>query len=259
MRPDIIPARVVSEYRRLNIFTYLGLRYCLAAMPARRDHWSREVVADLIRRRGEPAYLPSSQFKELAPDGQKQFRRLHISPPSEVLAEAALFQACGQSGGRFARRDNVYSYRLANRQSRRGVFEPYMDGFRERQRDIQDLCARHPNDCVLFLDVKKFYPSIVAPVARSAWTEAAGQAGLSRSWSGLGHKLLEGQFAHADHLLTGPLFSHLIGNLVLDRLDAAMRGSFGNSCVRHGRCLGLFDAVFGPPPPVGREGKGVKG
>ena len=35
--------------------------------------------------------------------------------------------------------------------------------------------------------------------------------------------------------------------------------TFVYSCVRHGRCLGLFDAVFGPPPPVGREGKGVKG
>ncbi|MBI4324103.1 MAG: RNA-directed DNA polymerase [Chloroflexi bacterium] len=150
-----------------------------------------------------------------------------------MLAEAALLQACVEAGGYFARRVNVYSYRIASRHCRRGVFEPYIDGFQERQADIRGLCEQHPNDCLLYLDLKKFYPSIKAPVARSAWTEAAGQAGLPRSWIDVGHKLLDGQFADSDHLLTGPLFSHLIGNLVLAPFDAAMCGNFGMRYLRY--------------------------
>ena len=70
-----------------------------------------------------------------------------------------------------------------------------------------------------------------------SWCKAADQAGLAARWRELGEKLI------ADHasatggqkpsILTGPMFSHLIGNLVLRDIDEKLTGLDGVQYFRY--------------------------
>lgn len=76
-----------------------------------------------------------------------------------------------------------------------------------------------------YIDIKKFYPSIPVELALSAWRKQADLAGLASLWREVGEKILTDHAkvdgTAAPKMLTGPMISHLIANLVLREFDAA--------------------------------------
>lgn len=122
----------------------------------------------------------------------------------------------------------MFSYRLANADDLSGVYQHYMYGLRQRHEAITSACKQSPDAQVLHLDIRRFYPSVTIPRATSAWLTAAESQGLDRHWTDVGVRLLQ-DHARASvtgngHLLTGPMFSHLVGNLLLRHVDQAMSG-----------------------------------
>jgi hypothetical protein len=75
-RPGRIATKAVNQYRRRDVFAYLGLRYYLESTSARSDQWARQVATTLVLRRKSPGYLRVDHFKEVHAEPPRLFRRL---------------------------------------------------------------------------------------------------------------------------------------------------------------------------------------
>lgn len=225
-RAGILSVRAVNQYRRRDVLAYLGLRYYLANSAAKSDRWATEIAPSLVLRRAKPTYLAVQHFKDVDALGNVLHRELFLPGPNEALAEAALLDACSLVGRGFVPADCVYSYRLASQGDVSGIYQHYMYGLRARHVAIADACRQSPDGKVVFLDLRRFYPSISIQHAQGVWSRTCNENSLPKNWGDLGARLLDDQGAFATgtnrHLLTGPMFSHLIGNLVLKHIDESM-------------------------------------
>jgi len=92
---------------------------------------------------------------------------------------------------------------------------------------------------VRYTDIKRFYPNISSELARNAWQKACDDAELDSHLRELGLKLLADHTLtsqstkHGKGPLTGPMFSHLIANLVLRDVDEAMSAAFPDRYIRY--------------------------
>jgi hypothetical protein len=148
---------------------------------------------------------------------------MFLPSANEALAEAALLQECTRRPAAFSNPSAVYSYPLNSEGSRTGVFRHYMAGLCERHEHIARACDESRNGVVQYVDIKSFYPSISPGLASKAWLRQCEIGSLPKRLRTLGEKLI------ADHarasgndtggILTGPMFSHLLANLVLREID----------------------------------------
>ena len=245
--PESIAVRVVNEYRRRDLIGYLGLRLYLETTAARRDRWAEKVCVRSALSEAAPQYHEVRQFKSRLASGEIEYRKLFIPTPSETLAEACLLDVCARSGGPFSPRPNVYSYRLATVADKRGVYEPFYVGYRQRQTAVAAAARRYPNAVLVTADIRNFYPSIRPVDAKAAWGAAATK--LPQWARELGHKLIENYSAESEGktgALVGPLFSHLVADLVLAPLDAELSAILPSGYFRYVDdvvLLGSADAV----------------
>ena len=225
-RPGVLATRAVNQYRRRDAFTFLGLRYCVNTAAARRDRWIRDVAVELVTTRKEAGYFRALHFKEAEADGAVSHRSLHLPGACEALAEAALLDACAHHSEAFGTPARVFSYALPAASDRSGMFEPYVKGLKERQSAIAE--AARGGGIVQCVDIRKFYPSISGDLAMTAWERACAEAGLHERFAALGKKLIgdHGRAGNQDGagILTGPMLSHLLGNLVLREVDREHAG-----------------------------------
>jgi hypothetical protein len=147
-----------------------------------------------------------------------------------MYAEAALINRCSAEPA-FQARSSVYSYRLPKNGSADGIFEPYFNGFRERHRSIAETSHGEDVDFLLYTDIKKFYPSITIARALQVWKKRAEAAGLENGWLEVGERILNDHGVISGRsggqgILTGPAFSHLIANLIMDEVDEQMDSRF---------------------------------
>lgn len=224
--------RALNEYRRVSPFTYLSLRYTLLSAATQSERWAKEIAPEILFRRDGPAYLPCRQYKQIAEKGKFEYRNVHFPCANEALAEAALLERCAEAGGPFTAQDDVFSYHLTTAESEEGSFKAYFKLFSARQNAIGRACRKRPKDIVLYADIKSFYPSVSHARAKTAWSSACRKAGIEWEWQLLGERLIEEQRALLNEendkavrkgLLVGPMFSHVLGNLVLLGFDRRMR------------------------------------
>lgn len=238
MRPQLLALRAANQYRTRDIMAYLGLRYYFANQCARRDRWAEEVSAYLVMSRSNGAYFWSLHFKDVSADGQLHHRDIFLPGPNESFAEAALLAECSRHAA-FRSPDFVFSYRLAEGEDIQGAYKPYFPGLQERQQNIAVACKSDTSQIVRYTDIKRFYPNISGELAVGAWLRACDAAQMTSLFRELGLKLLADHalecqnVSHGQGLLTGPMFSHLIANLVLRDVDVTMSGAFPNRYFRY--------------------------
>lgn len=230
-RPGVLAVRAINQYRRRDVIPYLALRYYLDSSASRRDAWARRAATHLVATRSEHPYHLSLHFKEITGNGEPRYRELLLPSANESMAEAALLDECSRHS-EFQNLPCTFSYRLAGEADRSGMFQPYFKGFQERHAAIANACDDCSAGCVRYVDIKRFYPSISKSVAMSTWQAATTRTGLDSDFQSLGYRLLEGYseiLKENGGVATGPMFSHLIGNLVLRSVDAHFRaiGFFG--------------------------------
>ena len=242
MNVSRLALRALNEYRRVSPFTYLSLRYTLLSTAAQSDRWAKELAPEILFRRDGPAYLPCRQYKQITERGGFEYRNLHFPCANEALAEAALLAHCAESGGPFAPTADVFSYHLAPATSGEGSFKAYFKLFSARQDAIGKACHQRPNDIVLYADIKSFYPSVSHGRAKAAWLDACRKGRIEADWQMLGMRLMEEQRAvlKAEKqkpvrkgLLVGPMFSHVLGSLVLLEFDQKMRSKYPERYFRY--------------------------
>lgn len=227
MRPELLAVRAINQYRRRDVLAYLGLRYYLENCCARSDLWAREVSTHLVSTRSSPVYFRSYHFKEMDEEGSVICRNIYIPGPNEALAESVLLYECSLDPA-FKSLPCVYSYRFPKPNSKYGIFKNYFPGFRERHNSIARVCNKLNGAIVQYTDIVKFYPNISKELALKAWQLACDSSSISSAFRDLGEYLLtdhtEVATAHDEGLgiLTGPMFSHLIANLVLAKVDKTM-------------------------------------
>lgn len=230
MRAQTLALRAINQYRRRDTLAYLGLRYFLNNRCARRDRWANEIATHLVRTRSNAPYFRSQHFKEIDDEDRVRHRPIDIPSPTEMYAEAALMHRCSAEPA-FQARSFVYSYRLPRNGSEDGIFEPYFKGFRERHRSIAEASHGEDVDFLLYTDIKKFYPSITVARALQVWKKRGEVAGLESGWIEVGEKIIHdhgviSESSGEQGILTGPAFSHLIANLVMDDVDQQMESAF---------------------------------
>jgi hypothetical protein len=221
IRPGNIALKVLNQYRRRDVIAYLALRYYLENQAARTDDWARSVAVNIVMTRSTPGYFPSEHFKEID-QGKVKHRRIHLPCANEALAETALLSKCAGIGW-FKNSSSVYSYHLAEEESRFGIYKDYFSGLCARQKDIAAACKASSKSVVRILDIQKCYPSIRLELAVKSWLSACNGSSLGADYCELGLKLLhdyrQADSQGSDGLPTGPMFSHLIANLVLRAVD----------------------------------------
>lgn len=236
-RPGILAVRAVNQYRRRDVLTYLALRYYLHNEAARTDQWAKQVSTDLVLTRTDLPYLHVHHFKDISGGAKVDHRAMFLPSANEALAEAALIDECAKHPQAFGNPSCVFSYQLGCGKDRSGIFPNYSLGLRGRHDAIASACDDIPDAVVRYMDIKRFYPSIRTELALSIWLARADIAGLKNSWRELGEKLIHdhGKMASGSDpsILTGPMFSHLIGNLVLRELDDELAGTLPARYIRY--------------------------
>lgn len=233
MSNSYLHLRALNEYRRVSPLTYLGLRYALEATAAQQDRWAMEIAPDIVSREPSPSYFLSHQYKEPGRRGNLVFREMAFPSVSEALTEAALLEECSKRGGPFSPHNDVFSYRLSAPNSPEGIFQPYFELYAARQSAIGKACRKHPKSVVLYVDIRRFYPSISIRRAVRAWETAAAKAQLPLDWIAVGRHLLQRQRGAEQGLLIGPVFNHLVANLILADFDKLMRRQFQGRYFRY--------------------------
>ncbi len=222
-RPGILSVRSVNEYRRRDTLAYLTLRYYLDNKAARSNRWAREVATDLVLSRTQSPYYRALHFKETSEEGAVEHRSIFLPSANEALAETALLEECVRQATAFSNPPVVFSYPLNSEEDRSGIFRHYLEGLRDRHEQIAQACESCPKGVVQYIDIRRFYPSITTELAARAWREQCEVGHLSRRSREVGEKLIADHAsvsrAEGGGVLTGPMFSHLLGNLVLRKID----------------------------------------
>ena len=236
-RPGILAVRAVNQYRRRDVLTYLALRYYLHNDAARTDLWAQQVATSLVLTRTDLPYLHVHHFKDLSGAAKVDHRAMFLPSANEALAEAALLDECAKHPQAFSNPSCVFSYPLSSGKDRSGIFPHYSAGLRDRHDAIARACDDFPDGVVRYIDIKRFYPSIRTELALSVWLARADKSDLASRWRELGEKLINdhGEMASGSKssILTGPMFSHLIGNLVLRQMDDELAGSLPARYIRY--------------------------
>lgn len=225
--PSLLAVKTLNQYRKRDIISYMGLRYYLKNSSGRKCRWIKDVATRLSSTQCAPSYLKTFHFKELSEDGSISHRDIYLPAPNEALSETALLVELSQHAV-FQPKPYVYSYRFTKESDKSGVFNPYFLGYKERQADIANACWSIEDGMVLITDIKKFYPNIKTELARETWQKYCQKSGIESKFKILGNTLLKKQQDTSidddigSGLLTGPAFSHVIANLLLDSLDEKM-------------------------------------
>jgi len=227
---NTLAVKALNQYRQRDVFAYLALRYYVSSVVGWKTRWIDEVCTRLVRQDNDATYQKLSHFKERNINNKIVHRDIYLPSPSEMLAEISLItELSKESYPQFHPRPFVYSYRFAEYADKSGVFKPYFNGLKERQRSIAAACKKTSDAIVLYTDIKKFYPSIQILDALRVWEKACDSSGIDEHFKALGQTILRNHAKTSKidsnggvGLLTGPLFSHVIANLLMDEIDDDM-------------------------------------
>ncbi|MBO9538956.1 RNA-directed DNA polymerase, partial [bacterium] len=217
-----ISVKAINQYRGRDIFPYISLRYYLYNSATRSSRWAQDAAVKMVISRSSTPYFRSKHYKELDTSSEIVYRDIYLPGANEALAEASLLDECSKHPGIFSNHPSVFSYELTKSTDLSGIYLPFMSGVIKRHSTISSICSNNTEFRVHTVDIKRFYPSISHELAVSAWDHHARLAGFD-VFRDLGNKIIT-DYRNSSHsgdngILTGPMFSHLIANLVLREFD----------------------------------------
>ncbi|WP_373941033.1 RNA-directed DNA polymerase [Polaribacter sejongensis] len=224
MKSETIATKAINNYRKRDIIAYLPLRYYLDTTVSKTDVWAKEVAVNLSIKNEKPNFLKTKQFKSFANNELKQ-RTIYVPGPNDIIAESVLINECSNFI-EFHSSKSVYSYLFVSDEED-SIFQHYMHGWKERYNSIKQACEINTNQEVVYFDIKSFYPSISLELAKVKWIETCDKTKINETIKKLGLTILskyEKVQSNSDKkgLLVGPMFSHLIANLILNEVDKKM-------------------------------------
>lgn len=219
--------RALTFWRARHAPTYAGLRQ-LRRVAARQPE-SSTVLLDAAKRKLSSFPLTARHhliFKDLGPRARPEYRDCTGFSPWSALVEAAALAAVAPTAVATPH-DCVFSYRLS-RSENRSPFKYFLDGYTERLERISRRVRSDTELMVVVSDIRNFYPSIQARLARDAAEQLASQsAPYVRDY------LLQFLAFTGTGLPVGPATSHVLANIVLAGFDERMSQAFPGNYFRY--------------------------
>lgn len=233
---DYLALKTLNQYRNRDVFAYLSLRYYLDNTSCKSDKWISEVPSHNTFYNNDSSYYKIFHYKELDANFKVNYRTLHIPTPNMALAETYLLSELSQYS-EFNSLSCVYSYKFSKSNDTSGTFEPYFIGLQRRHEDISKACKNNLEKSILFTDIKKFYPSIKFSKIEAFWDKYKDEQLIPSKLFNLGKCILESYKNTAKNeeksILTGPMFSHFIANIMLHEIDIKMVNISKNNYIRY--------------------------
>lgn len=221
--PSSFSAKAIGQYRPRDIFTYSSLRLFLQSEFSKSDEFAEIVANNTLRGSKSISYLELNFFKEIDDQGQISHRLMHMPSAVDALGEMyVIANAQHISGG--PDKGVCFSYWPEAPASTRGCYLPYMDGIRSRQKAIWSALQDDSSAVVQYLDIKKFYPSIKLSEVKSVWLRHCQENGIPNNICDVGFALIDKyERAGSGELITGPMFSHYLANVMMEKIDAFVK------------------------------------
>lgn len=235
MKSETIATKAINNYRKRDIIAYLSLRYYLDTTVSKTDVWAKEVAVNLSIKNEKPNFLKTKHFKSFTNNEIIQ-RTIYLPGPNDIIAESVLINECSKYI-EFHSSKSVYSYLLVSNEED-SIYKHYIHGWKERYNSIKEACENKTNQEVIYFDIKSFYPSISLELAKDKWIETCDKTNINESIKRLGLKFLSKyekvqSNTEKKGLLVGPMFSHLIANLILNEVDKKMESITNNKYWRY--------------------------
>lgn len=224
MKSHNIATKAINNYRKRDIIAYLSLRYYLGTVASKKDIWAREVAVKLSMKKRIPVFLKIKHFKAFNENKIEQ-RTIYLPGANDIIAESVLINECAKFDD-FHSNNSVYSYLLPSEKEGE-IYKHYIHGWKNRYLSIKKYCEESSNEEVMYFDIKSFYPSIDLQFVKEVWEDTCLRTKISEKFKKLGLSFLAKykkiqEDEEKKGLLVGPMFSHLLANLMLKGVDEEM-------------------------------------
>ncbi len=230
---NVIAVKAINQNRKRDILSYLSLRYYLESTSSRTDLWAHEVAINLTIKNNSQNIFRTKHFKGLI-NGKIEFRDIYLLSGNDLISESALLTECAKHES-FHSTPCVYSYLFSN--DTKSVFQHYTNGLNNRYSSIKRACINPENEEIIYLDIKKFYPSISLSNIEKVWLKTCNSSNIPDLYAKLGIVFIEKykriQNFENPGLVIGPMFSHLLANIYLKEIDIHMNSITDNRYWRY--------------------------
>lgn len=233
MTPDIIASRALNAARIAHLPTYVALRSVLDSHGDRdRIEWLANVVSNIARTRTDWRYYNFPIFKEFDTSGDPEYRDCTIGSPTTLLAEAHVLSRLSKDDA-FSVPECAYSYHWPQQDRSSRNFQYFFDGYTARDRKIAELLSNEPGNVAVVADIRRFYPSVEWNILQAKFEKRVERLG-NHDLKGEALGFLHGVRKNSGRgIPIGPDFSHLLGQIALEDVDASLHSKFGSRYLRY--------------------------
>ncbi|MBI2387303.1 MAG: RNA-directed DNA polymerase [Elusimicrobia bacterium] len=224
--------RALNYWRPYHLETYLGIRYVAESSTVHADgKWLNLAIGRKRQSRTNIRSLIFPRFKGWNKTGGSDIREFSASSPISALIETDILEEL-RTAPRFNNRNHIYSYRWPRANSPR-IFEHYMKGYAQRNREITERLIGSEDKVVIVADIQRFYPNIDR-TRLAEQIRAMKRADLGESKSSIREHLELFLTAPSDSgLPIAPPTSHILANLALEDVDAHFCAKYPNHYFRY--------------------------
>ena len=236
LSPQVIATRALNASRKLHMPTYMALRFLVQTVAGNNNSdWIYQTVARKYLLSDIPSFYKFPKFKKNNDKGEPVYREFIVPGPLSSLAESVVLGYLSQDV-QFEKNKHVYSYIWPDSIHCPYNFEHYVSGYLKRNADIAEYLKLNPGKLVIVSDIEKFYPSINQEVVRARFGIKLERSNLPSEAKLLAARFLEDLFSffpEGKGVITGSEFSHVVGDIALEKIDKALMNEYGDAYFRY--------------------------
>jgi hypothetical protein len=214
-----IIVRSLNHLRRTHLPSYIGLRRLLNSTSSDNiESWLPKYIINKSISSREQSYIKFKLFKGIR-DEEPIYRECYAPSPTSALMEAFVLSLMSKFAV-FKNTKNSYSYLWPESEKSGYSYQYFFDGYRRREKDIEQAILSNNNSVVYITDIRSFYPSIPKEILIKRFNQLVEQEGgddySKRMLTNTGHCLISGECAG---IPIGSSLGHAMANIVLRELD----------------------------------------
>lgn len=233
---EVLANRALNASRKLHMPTYIATRYLVETVAGNNSsNWIYQVAPRKYLMRSSPKFYKFQKFKKNGVNGKLIYREFVVPGPTSLLAEAILLAYFSQDD-QFKKTKHVYSYIWPSSQNCPYNFEYYISGYKKKNENIARYLEDNPGKIVIVSDIEEFYSSIEQELIRKRFVRKLEESSMPVEVKSLARHFLEDVFSffpEGKGVITGPEFSHVIGDIALEEFDSKLVSEYGDAYFRY--------------------------
>ena len=233
---QVIATRALNASRKLHMPTYMASRFLVETVAGSNDSdWIYNTVPRKYLLSDTPSFYKFPKFKKNNEKGEPVYREFVVPGPLSLLAETIVLGYFAQDE-QFGKSKHIYSYIWPVSIYCPYNFEHYISGYKKRNEDIAEYLELNPGKVVIVSDIEKFYPSINQETVRNRFSIKLNNSSLPSEAKELAARFLEDLFSFFSEgvgVITGTEFSHVVGDIALEKFDTTLVAEYGDAYFRY--------------------------